>query len=91
MVPIRAIFEALGYSIEWDQSTLTATAVNSEHKISAAVGQYGIYVDEKYESFDVPSIAVNGRMLVPVRAIAEGTGADVRWDGEAKAVYISRQ
>ncbi len=64
-------------------------AIKGEREILVFLGISGIYVDEKYDNTYVPSIAVNGRMLVPVRAIAEGTGADVRWDSEAKAVYIN--
>ncbi len=31
---------------------------------------------------------VDGRILVPVRAISEGSGAEVDWDGETRTVII---
>lgn len=37
---------------------------------------------------DVPPIIINGRVLVPVRVIAEKFGADVEWDPENYTVHI---
>lgn len=34
-------------------------------------------------------IAENGRTLVPIRAIIEAMGGDVRWDGETNTVYLT--
>ncbi|RPF47105.1 copper amine oxidase-like protein [Thermodesulfitimonas autotrophica] len=39
---------------------------------------------------DVPPQIINGRTLVPLRAVAEALGADVRWDGNNKTVYVYR-
>jgi len=48
-------------------------------------------VDITYKS-DVPPQIINGRTLVPARALAESLGASVEWDGENKVVRItSRQ
>lgn len=41
-------------------------------------------------SFDsAPYIDSNSRMMVPLRAIGEGLGANVSWDEETRTVYIS--
>jgi N-acetylmuramoyl-L-alanine amidase len=39
---------------------------------------------------DVPPLIQNGRTLVPVRVIAEGLGADVKWDEAARTASIER-
>ncbi|GAB7387759.1 hypothetical protein BSNK01_15960 [Bacillaceae bacterium] len=44
---------------------------------------------EKVES-DVPAQILNGRMLVPLRTVAESLGATVRWDEKTRSVEISR-
>ncbi|MFZ5753049.1 MAG: copper amine oxidase N-terminal domain-containing protein [Bacillota bacterium] len=40
--------------------------------------------------FDVPPVIKEGRTLIPVRAIMNGLGAKVEWNGEAKTVIIIR-
>ncbi|MEA4816797.1 MAG: N-acetylmuramoyl-L-alanine amidase family protein [Lachnospiraceae bacterium] len=38
--------------------------------------------------FVVPPVSIDGRTLVPARAICESMGADIKWNGETKEVYI---
>ena len=91
MVPIRAIFEALGYTLDWNGETQTATATNGSNTITVTVGENIItYSGGTYEC-DVPPINRNGRILVPVRAIAECAGCDVDWDGDTRTVIINEK
>lgn len=39
---------------------------------------------------DTPAQIIDGRTMVPLRAVAESLGADVKWDGEKKIVYINK-
>jgi len=39
---------------------------------------------------DVPPQIVNGRTLVPARAVAESFGAKVDWDGNTRTVIITQ-
>jgi len=48
-----------------------------------------IAIDGKKMIFDVPAIIINGRTLVPVRAVSENFGADVKWDGKLNKVTIT--
>lgn len=92
MVPIRAIFEAMNYNINWNNETQTAEAVKSNNKITVQInnniipytvnGVSGIYECDVY-----PQI-ISDRTLVPVRAIAESAGCDVQWDGDNMTVII---
>lgn len=88
MVPIRAIFEAFGYNLEWNQDTQTAIATKGNNKLSVPEGLSGLYVDDEWLSFDVPNINISGRILVPVRVVAECAGAEVEWDGKNQSVII---
>jgi len=46
-------------------------------------------VDGEVVNSDLPPIIINGRSLVPVRAIFEKLGAKVGWDAASKKVTIS--
>ena len=50
--------------------------------------QVEVKLDGKYMIFDVPAQIINGRTMVPVRAISEAFGAEVDWVEETKTVII---
>ncbi len=118
-VPMRAIFESLGYTVGWDtelevvesaiekehylismslykgnQMNLTYKEYRTDYKKFASGRSTNRFADDCSTSFTnittfAPSYQnVNGRILVPVRAISEGTGADVKWDGATQTVII---
>ena len=45
-----------------------------------------VKIDGILQTFDQPAIAVNGRTMVPMRAIFERLGADIEWDANTKTV-----
>ncbi|MDP4117801.1 MAG: copper amine oxidase N-terminal domain-containing protein [Bacillota bacterium] len=89
LVPLRAIFEALGAVVSWNESTQTVTAVKGNSSIIMRVGDPVISVNDKRVTLDVAPKVVNGRTLVPVRAVAEGFSAGVDWDDNTQTVFIT--
>ncbi len=90
MVPLRAIFEALGASVEWDDATKTVTSTKGDTTVKLTIGQASINVNGADKALDVPAQIVDSRTLVPVRAIAESFGCDVAWDDPTKTVTITK-
>ena len=102
MVPMRAIFEALTYEVDWDprdQSILAyskATNLVVALKVGSylmAAGDYTDYVNSSIETqasyLDTPPQIIDGRTLVPVRAVSEASRCDVSWDGNNRIVSIT--
>ena len=89
MVPLRAIFNALGASVSWDGETKTIFAIKEDTVIAMQIGQAVIYVNGDVREIDSPSVIVEDRTLVPVRAIAEAFGNKVNYDGETRTVTIT--
>lgn len=87
LVPVRAIFEALGYQVDWDGGT-GITAVSPEHRVELELGKAEMRVDGVSQALDVPPMAVEGRTLVPVRAVAQAAGCDVFWDQERNVALL---
>lgn len=50
-----------------------------------------IFVKDKDVKFDVPPVIKEGRTLIPLRAIAQSTGAIVQWNSETKEVTITKE
>ena len=88
LVPLRAIFEALGASVEWDSSTKTVTSELNGTKIQLVVGQNKLYKDDKIIILDVPAMIVNGRTMVPARAVSEAFDCTVEWNANFRKVVI---
>jgi len=89
LVPMRAIFEALGAQVSWNDVTKTASGVRGTDKVSITIGSKELYKNNEKKVLDVPAQLVNSRTLVPARAIAEAFGAGVSWDADTKTVIIT--
>lgn len=88
MVPLRAIFEAMGADLEWDPATATITAKKNDLTIVLVVGSSIATINGKSVSLEAPPTIKNNFTLVPVRFIGEALGALVDWDPTNKTVII---
>ncbi len=88
LVPLRAIFESLGADIVWDEATQTVTAQKGDLSIALTIGSDKMTVGGEVKTLDVSAQVVDGRTLVPVRAISEAFGCNVAWDEEMQTVVI---
>lgn len=79
MVPMRAIFENLGATVNWDGDTQTITSEKDGTKLQLTINSNIMYVNGVAKTLDAPATLFNGRTLVPVRAISEAFGYDVDW------------
>ncbi len=89
MVPMRKIFEELGATVNWDGNTQTATGKKGDRTVQVTVGQNVMYVNGNKVQLDVAPIILNDRTLVPVRAVSEGLGCNVKWDSVNYTVSIT--
>ena len=88
LVPMRAIFEAMGAAVEWKDDTQSAIATKDDKKIIITVDNKVAYVNGEPHSLDVPAKVLNGRTLVPVRFVSEMLDCNVDWDEETQTVVI---
>ena len=88
MVPMRAIFEALGCSVSWDQVSQTAIGVRNGKVVYCTINSNDASVDGKATTIDQPPALINGRTLVPLRFVSEAYGCTVQWDSDTRSIYI---
>ncbi|OPX89630.1 MAG: hypothetical protein A4E53_01445 [Pelotomaculum sp. PtaB.Bin104] len=91
LVPVRAIFEALGASVTWQEETSTVIASKSGTTVTLQVDNKQALKNTEKIFLDVPPIIVGNRVLVPLRFVGEAFGANVSWDGEHETVRISNK
>jgi len=90
MVPMRGIFESLGTEIEWEDSTRTVRATRADRVIVMRLDDGIMRVNHNGFELDVAPLSVDGRAMVPIRAIADGLDATVNWDADTQTVEITR-
>lgn len=49
-----------------------------------------IYIDDRLVTTDVAPVVVNSRVLVPIRVVSEGLGAQVSWDNPSQTVTVKK-
>ena len=91
LVPLRYIFEALGAKVDWRGETSTAVAKKGEDTIEITVGSNILYKNGIPTELDVGAKLIDGRTLVPARAVSEGMGCDVSWDAQERRVIIAEK
>ncbi|MEA4824620.1 MAG: cell wall hydrolase [Clostridiaceae bacterium] len=69
-VPLRTLFEGMGWAVGWNASARCATISGSNCYYEVAENQYGIYGTTDVAS-DVPNVIRNGHLYVPIRAAAK--------------------
>lgn len=89
LVPLRAIFEALGTKVEWNGATQTITAVKGSTTVQMRLNSKTMSKNGQSIALDVPPQAIAGRTMVPVRAIADAFDYNVYWDSANRVVEIN--
>ena len=80
LLPIRALIEALGGSVQWNASTRTATVMLGSRTVALTIGSTTALVNGTPITLDVAPMIVGGRTFLPLRAVAENLGLDLAWE-----------
>lgn len=93
MVPMRAIFEALGCKVDWDEASLTAKGTTADGKktVELTIGSSIMKVNGANIVLDAAPYQSKDRTLVPVRAISESLDCEVHWYEDTKTVDIFKK
>lgn len=89
-VPLRGVFENMGYTVGWSDETRTATLDNGEITITAKTDSLRVVkngVSKAVGGGNLPLI-INNRFMLPVRAVSEASGNTVNWIADTRTVSI---
>ena len=94
-VPVRALMEAFGATVDFDATTNVVTIKADGKTITLTLGSSVLTVGDQAVTMDVAAFATNeGRTMVPVRAIAEAAGytveATYNADGSTASVVFTK-
>ena len=91
ILPVRAVVEALGGEVEWEDNTQTATLTYADNKIELVIDSKTALLNGEKHELDVTPIIINDRTYLPIRFIAEGFGWKVDWNEQSRQVTITKQ
>jgi hypothetical protein len=99
LVPLRGVFDALGFCIDWDEETKTVTIEKADvAKVTFEINNPNYTIVDLTNSapdrnltLDVAPRILNGRTMVPIRYPLEelNLGYRIAWNGEHNTVLIS--
>ena len=89
MVPVRAISEALGAQVSYDDATKTATISRGSDEVKITMYAEKAFVNGEELALDAAAETVDSRIFVPVRFVSEGLKCSVNWNAETKSVIIT--
>lgn len=88
LIPMRALLEALGASIEWDATHRSITTKLKGKVIQLQVDHPVATIDGRPVTMPVPARMKQGRVLIPVRFVSEHLNSKVVWQPGSKIVRI---
>jgi len=89
LVPIRAIIEELGGTVDWDGVERKVTIKFKNKTIELWIDKKTAKVDGTSKELDVPPMILNGRTMLPLRFVTEELGCTVDWEDKTKTVTIT--
>jgi hypothetical protein len=91
LVPVRGVFEAVGFAVGWNGATQTVTLTNDAFTVIITVGSSTFTTNGVGHTLDVPAQIMNGRTMLPIRLPLESVGIVMSWDGATRTVGISTE
>jgi len=79
ILPLRFISENLGSEVLWDGEEKSVTINYDGHNIVFYIGKNTYLADGAEKKLDVAPQIVNNRTLIPMRALCESLGKEVKW------------
>ncbi len=90
LLPVRFLAESLGAEVQWLGQEKTAVITSPDCNIRITLEQTHMTVNGGEVPLDVPARVTDGRILVPMRAIAEALGQEVDWHNGG-LIVVSKQ
>lgn len=89
LVPMRALFEALGANVHWHEESQHAQGVAPGVVVDINIGEQTMHRNTVEVNLDVPAQIINDRTMIPLRVVSECFGMNVDWDGDNNNIYLT--
>jgi hypothetical protein len=90
LVPVRGVFEHLGFDVVWEPDGLARTVdlVSSTHTLRLFIDSQTFYVNGAARTLDVAPRIIGGSTMLPLRQPLEAVGLNIGWNPYTRTVLI---
>lgn len=89
LVPVRAISEALGATVGWDEVNKYVTITNNDgFNMKLVIDGATVSINGKWKFVDIPPMISEGRTMLPLRFFSEALGLKVDWNSQNNSISI---
>lgn len=88
LIPIKSVVDVLNCEVNWDPDFKEVTITKGSLIIGMYIGDNYAYTNSGSVELDVPPIILNGRTMVPLKAISDLLGAEIKWESSKRLVSI---
>lgn len=89
MIPIRALIEAMGGTVGWNGTLRQVTLDLGGKTLYLRIGENHAFDKNKTFALDSAPVIINGRTLLPVRAVVEYFGGSIAWNDASRCATIN--
>ena len=89
MVPARALAEAMGGTVGWEEAARKITLSANGNDIVMTLGLKEYTINGAPAAMDVAPLERNGRTLIPLRFAGEALGCTVKWFGDTEEILVT--
>lgn len=90
MVPLRLVAESFGATVAWEAASATATITLDGRSVAFVENEAAYTVDGVSAELEQGAMLIDGRMMIPLRAMAEAVGKQVLWDSSGVIVIADQ-
>jgi len=88
LVPVREVFEHLGFDVTWNNSLRMARLEYDGMVIIIPENTSSFVVNNRIITPDVQQRMIDGRMMMPLRAVTEAVGGTVQWSSGNRVAEV---
>ena len=90
LLPVRAVVEEMGGSVEWVEDTQTVILAYGSDTITLQIDNPTAFLNDEAKTLDTAPMIIGDRTMMPIRFIAESFGFNVNWDDATQTATVSK-
>ena len=88
LVPIRGVFEQLGFDVSWNAEAHQAILARTGYIIIITIGSDVFTTNGERHLLDVTAQIISNSTMLPIRAVLESVGYELNWDSGTRTANI---